>query len=50
MLPLTQYVADAAHYEKIISRMGVVSRVLWVGTADIKDAYIKQGRGKPRPC
>lgn len=49
MLPLTQYVADAAHYEKIISRMGEVKRELWVGTADIKDVYIRQGRGEAAP-
>lgn len=29
--------------------MGAVKRELWVGTADIKDVYIKQGRGNAAP-
>ncbi len=29
--------------------MGAVKRELWVGTADIKDVYIRQGRGEAAP-
>ena len=29
--------------------MGEVKRELWVGTADIKDVYIRQGRGEAAP-
>lgn len=29
--------------------MGAVKRELWVGTADIKDVYIQQGRGEAVP-
>lgn len=46
---LTQYIADEAHYKEVIARMGAVKRELWVGTADIKDVYIKQGRGEAAP-
>lgn len=47
--PLTRYIADEAHYNEVIARMGEVKRELWAGTADIKDVYIKQGRGEAAP-
>ena len=49
MPPLTQYIADEAHYKEVLARMGEVKRELWVGTADIKDVYIRQGRGEAAP-
>lgn len=49
MSPLTRYIADEAHYNEVLARMGEVKRELWVGTADIKDVYIKQGRGEAAP-
>lgn len=49
MSPLTRYIADEAHYKEVLARMGAVKRELWVGTADIKDVYIKQGRGDAAP-
>lgn len=49
MPPFTRHIADEAHYNEVISRMGEVKRELWVGTADIKDVYIMQGRGEAAP-
>lgn len=49
MQPLTQYIADEAHYKEVLARMGKVKRELWVGTADIKDVYIRQGRREAAP-
>ena len=40
----TEYIADSAHYEKVIARVAGVKRQLWIGTADIKDLYVAQGR------
>lgn len=40
----TEYIADSAHYEKVIARVASVKRQLWIGTADIKDLYVAQGR------
>ena len=39
------YVCNEAHYEQVIERMKTVKKTLWIGTADIKDLYIKDGRG-----
>ena len=38
------YIANEAHYEKVISRIESVQKTLWIGTADIKDLYVKDGR------
>ena len=40
----TEYIADSTHYEKVIARVASVKRQLWIGTADIKDLYVAQGR------
>lgn len=40
-----QYIANEDHYEKVIERIKSVKKVLWIGTADIKDLYVKDGRG-----
>lgn len=39
------YIADTAHYEEVLSRVADVRHTLWIGTADIKDLYIKSGAG-----
>lgn len=43
--PETQYIANEAHYEQVIERIKNVKKTLWIGTADIKDLYVKDGRG-----
>lgn len=40
----THYIRDALHYREVVERMVGVKRELWIGTADIKDVYVKKGR------
>ncbi len=42
--PETQYIANEDHYEKVIERIKDCKKTLWIGTADIKDLYVKDGR------
>ena len=44
-LPETIYIANEAHYDQVIERIKTVKKTLWIGTADIKDLYVKDGRG-----
>ncbi len=41
----TIYVENEKHYEQVIERIATVKKTLWIGTADIKDLYVKDGRG-----
>ena len=41
----TLYVANEQHYEQVVERIRTVKKTLWIGTADIKDLYVKDGRG-----
>ncbi|MDR0681874.1 MAG: phospholipase D-like domain-containing protein [Dysgonamonadaceae bacterium] len=41
---MTQYIANHDHYDLVIGKVVSVRKTLWIGTADIKDMYIKQGR------
>ena len=43
MSPFIQYIANEQHYTEVISRIVSVRETLWIGTADIKDLYVKQG-------
>ena len=38
------FVANEAHYAQVIERMRHVKKLLWIGTADIKDVYVAEGR------
>lgn len=38
------YISDIDHYNLVLEKVRAVKRVLWIGTADIKDVYMKQGR------
>jgi phosphatidylserine/phosphatidylglycerophosphate/cardiolipin synthase-like enzyme len=40
----TAYIADSAHYDTVITELLSAKKHLWIGTADIKDLYCKQGR------
>ena len=44
-LPETSYIANDAHYDQVIERIKDVKKTLWISTADIKDLYVKDGRG-----
>ena len=43
--PEFQYIANDNHYDKVIDRIKDCKKTLWIGTADIKDLYVKDGRG-----
>ena len=43
MSPFLKYIANEQHYNDVLSNIANVKRTLWIGTADIKDLYIKQG-------
>lgn len=38
----TKYIQNEEHYSEVISRIAKVRNNLWIGTADIKDVYVKQ--------
>ena len=37
---MIKYISNAEHYEAVLARCEDVRRTLWIGTADIKDAYV----------
>jgi phosphatidylserine/phosphatidylglycerophosphate/cardiolipin synthase-like enzyme len=39
----TTYISNLAHYTLVLEKVRTVRRILWIGTADIKDLYVKQG-------
>ena len=45
-MPDTTYVADEEHYSLVVERMQKVKEQPWIGTADIKDLYVKDGRSR----
>ena len=42
---MTTYISDIAHYNEVLARVASVKHSLVIGTADIKDLYVKVGRG-----
>lgn len=38
-----QFIENLEHYEVLVNLFKKAKRTLWIGTADIKDLYIKQG-------
>jgi phosphatidylserine/phosphatidylglycerophosphate/cardiolipin synthase-like enzyme len=43
MPPFIQYIKNEEHYTKVLQHTLSVKRELWIGTADIKDLFIKGG-------
>lgn len=43
---MTTYIADTAHYNDVLSRVARIEHTLWIGTADIKDLYVKVGTSR----
>ena len=37
----TIFIANEAHYNQVVERIKTVKKTLWIGTADIKDLYVK---------
>lgn len=40
---MIRYIQDEAHYAEVVERIRSVRQCLWIGTADIKDLYVKEG-------
>lgn len=40
---MIRYIQNEAHYSEVIKRILQVRHYLWIGTADIKDLYVKDG-------
>ncbi|HOZ30956.1 MAG TPA: phospholipase D-like domain-containing protein [Bacteroidales bacterium] len=40
---LTKYIKNEEHYDNVLGLISKVESSLWIGTADIKDLYVKQG-------
>ena len=38
------YISNSTHYKEVLSRVLHVKESLWIGTADIKDLYIEDGK------
>ena len=39
--PYIKYIANEDHYNEVIAKVASVKRNLWIGTADLKDVYVK---------
>ena len=42
---MISYISDIAHYDEVLARVAGVKNSLVIGTADIKDLYVKVGSG-----
>ena len=40
------YISNTAHHKGVLSRVPNVKHNLWIGTADIKDLYVEDGKQK----
>ncbi len=40
---MIRYIQDEAHYAEVVKRIRNIRHSLWIGTADIKDLYVKEG-------
>ena len=38
------YISNSGHYNEVLSRVMHVKHSLWIGTADIKDLYVEDGK------
>ena len=38
-----KYISNGDHYTDVITKLSKVEHHLWIGTADIKDMYVKSG-------
>lgn len=42
-MPYIKYIANESHYNNVLCLLENVRHTLWIGTADIKDLYLKNG-------
>jgi hypothetical protein len=38
-----KYIANAQHYDDVLERVASAKHTRWIGSADIKDVYVKSG-------
>ena len=43
---MLQFITDTAHYTNVLDLAMKAKKTLWIGTADIKDLYVLQGRSE----
>lgn len=41
---MNTFISDSAHFSQVIERAMKAKHTLWIGTADIKDLYVTQGK------
>lgn len=41
--PFIKYISNTQYYDDVLARVASVKNTLWIGTADIKDVYVKSG-------
>ena len=44
----TRYIRDEAHYPEVLLRAREAKKTLWIGTADLKDVFVRRGK-RARP-
>lgn len=45
---MLKYISNSEHYKEVLAHCKDVKHDLWIGTADIKDAYIDEDGEKAR--
>ena len=40
---MVQFISDTEHYKVVLDKVKEAKSLLWIGTADIKDLYVKSG-------
>lgn len=38
-----EFISGKDHYDKVVARVAMVKKSLWIGTADVKDLHVKSG-------
>ncbi|WP_312818371.1 hypothetical protein [Kaistella carnis] len=46
---MIKYIHNKTHYTEVLQKCKTVKRTLWIGTADIKDVYVKDGHSGSKP-
>ena len=41
---MTTFISNSDHYAQVVERMQDVTKLLWIGTSDIKDLYVLEGQ------
>ena len=41
---MTSYISNSDHYDRVLEKAREVRKLLWIGTADIKDLHVRRGK------